>query len=98
MFFIGQADYQPFADIEESRLTLIRFGSWYTTGLGFSLVEFSQIVRDQTGQTSENAVELFYKARVRDWLTIQPDLQYIARPSGIERDAFVAGLGFEVVF
>ncbi len=173
MFFIGQADYQPFADFEDSRLTLVRLGSWYTTsdtaaldgnsvfddnygffttidrmlftesddaqqglgaffqfswapparnqldrnygaglvyrgllpgrdtdtlGLGFSLVEFSHVLRNTTGQTSENAVELFYEARVRDWLTIQPDLQYIARPSGIERDAFVAGLGFEVVF
>lgn len=173
MFFIGQADYQPLADFEDSRLTLVRFGSWYTTsdtealdgsslfgdnygfyttidrmlfheaddavqglgaffqfswapparnqldrnfgaglvyrgllpgrntdtlGLGFSLVEFSSVLSNQTGQTSENAIELFYKAQLRDWLTIQPDLQYIARPSGIERDALVVGLGFEAAF
>lgn len=173
MFFIGQADYHPFADIEDSKLTLVRLGSWYTTsdtaaldgnsvfddnygfyttvdrmllteadapeqglgtffqfswapparnqldrnfgaglvyrgllpgrdidtlGLGFSLVEFSSFLRNSTGQTSENAIELFYKARLSDWLAVVPDLQYIARPSGIQRDALVAGLGFEVAF
>ena len=172
-FLIGQADYQPFADIEDSKLTLVRFGSWFsssdtesldgnsifednygfyttvdrmliteshdatqglgaffqfswapsdrnqlvrnygaglvyrgllprrdadTLGLGFTLVEFSSVVRDATGQTSENAVELFYKARVRNWLSLQPDLQYIARPNGIERDALVVGFNFEVAF
>lgn len=173
MFFIGQADYEPFANNEDALLTLVRLGSWLTTsdtasldansvfennygfyttvdrmliaenddaaqglgaffqfswapsdrnqlvqnygsglvyrgllpdrdddtlGLGFSLVEFSNIQTEQTGQTFENAVELFYKARVRKWLAIQPDMQYIARPSGIERDAIVFGLGFEAAF
>lgn len=173
MFFIGQADWQPFADLEDSQLTLIRLGSWYTTsdtdsldggtvygdnygfyttldrmlvpetddagqglgvfaqfswatpsrnqldrnygaglvyrglvpdrdsdvlGLGFSLVEFSPTVRNTTGQTSENAVELFYKAQLREWLSFQPDIQYIARPNGIERDALVVGFGFEAAF
>jgi porin len=173
MFFIGQADYEPFADREEALLTLIRLGAWYTSsdteavdensvydgnygfyvtvdrmlfteaddaeqglgaffqfswapadrnqvdrnfgaglvyrgllpgrdtdtfGGGFSLIEFSPDLHEQTGQTSENAIELFYKAWPREWLAIQPDLQYIARPSGIERDALVAGLRFEVTF
>ena len=173
MFFIGQADFQPFADREDSLLTIIRLGTWYTSsdteavdggsiyegnygfyvtvdrmlwpeaddaeqglgaffqfswapsdrnmidrnfgaglvyrgllpgrdedtlGVGFSLVEFSPVLRDLTGQTSENAIELFYKARVREWLAIQPDLQYIARPSGIGRDALVVGLRFEASF
>ncbi len=69
-----------------------------TLGCGFTLVEFSPAVYVSTGQTAENAIELFYKAPVRDWLTIQPDLQYIVRPSGIEADALVVGLGFESVF
>ena len=173
MFFIAQADYQPFADREDAKLTLLRFGSWYTSsdteavdttsvydgnygfyttvdrmlfseaddptqglgaffqfswapadrnsidtnfggglvyngllpgrdtdtcGGGFSLVEFSPDLTIQTGQTSENAIEVFYKARLRDWLAIQPDLQYIVRPSGIERDALVAGLRMDVTF
>ena len=67
-----------------------------TCGGGFSLIEFSPDLRATTGQTSENAIEIFYKDRPRDWLAIVPDLQYIARPSGIERDALVVGLRFEI--
>ncbi len=170
MFFIGQADYQPFAGIEDSRMTLFRFGSWYTSsdtasldglsvfennfgfyttvdrmlfsepddaeqglgtffqfcwapsdrnildrnygaglvyrgllpnrnadtiGVGFSLVEYSPVQFGLTGATAENAIEFFYKARVRNWLTLEPDLQYIAKPSGLERDALVVGFVFE---
>ncbi len=170
VFFIGQADYQPFADHEDARRTLIRFGGWCssshteavdasrvfennfglyvtaermllceagsadqglgaffqfswappdrnqidrafgggllsrgllpcrdqdTLGLGFSLVEFSPTLRELTGQTRENAVELFYKARLREGLAIQPDLQYIVRPSGIHHDALVVGVRVE---
>lgn len=173
MFFIGQADYQPFADQEESRLSLIRLGAWYTSsdtnavdgsrsfegnygfyaafdqmlcteaddaeqglgaffqfswapgdrnqvplgygagllyrgllegrdedtvGAGFTLIEFSSVLKAQTGQTYENAVELFYKAQLRDWLTVQPDMQYIARPFGFQRDALVVGVRFEANF
>ena len=172
MFFIGQADYQPLADIADAPLTIVRFGSWYTTsdtlavdgnsdfdnnygfyttidrmlfsesanaeqglgtflqyawapqdrnqidvtyggglvyrgllpnrdvdtlGTGFTVVEFSSALRPLTGQTSENAIELFYKARLNDWLTVQPDMQYIVRPSGTERDALIVGLQVEVV-
>jgi carbohydrate-selective porin OprB len=68
-----------------------------TCGGGFSLVEFSSNLRATTGQTNENAIEIFYKARLCDWLAIIPDLQYIARPSGIERDALVVGVRFEVI-
>lgn len=172
MFFIGQADYQPFSDIADASLTMVRFGSWYTTsdtlavdtnsdfdnnygfystldrmlisesvdaaqglgtflqyawapqdrnqidvtyggglvyrgllpnrdvdtlGIGFTVVEFSSALFPITGQTSENAIELFYKARLNDWLTIQPDMQYIARPSGIQRDSLVVGLQVEII-
>lgn len=69
-----------------------------TLGVGFSAIEFSSTLRDLTGQTSENVLELFYKVRVRRWLALQPDLQYIARPSGQERDSLVAGLRFEANF
>ncbi len=172
LFFIGQADYQPFADIADASLTIVRFGSWYTTsdtlavntssdfdnnygfyttldrvlisesvdaaqglgtflqyalapqdrnqidvtyggglvyrgtlpnrdidtlGIGFTVVEFSSALFPITGQTSENAIELFYKARLNDWLTVQPDMQYIARPSGIQRDSLVVGLQVEII-
>ena len=69
-----------------------------TLGAGFTVIEFSPTLREQNGQTSENAMELFYKARVRSWLTMQPDLQYIARPNGNGSDALVAGLRCEIAF
>ncbi len=45
----------------------------------------------------ETVVELFYKARLGPHVVIQPDLQYIANPSGVHRDAFVFGLRFQTV-
>ena len=173
LFFIGQMDYQPFADNDDALLTLIRMGAWYTNsntlsitapssydgnygffttidqmlfteqhdkeqglgtfvqfswapsnrnqvdisyggglvyrgllpghdhdtlGLGFTLIDFSSALSGLTGQTSENAMELFYKARVTEWMSIQPDVQYIVRPNGIERDALVTGLRCEIAF
>ena len=47
---------------------------------------------DQGGTDQEIMVEVFYKARINDSLSIQPDLQYVSTPSGIYPDAFVAGL------
>jgi porin len=67
-----------------------------TCGAGFTRIEFSPDLTELTGQESENAVEVFYKARLHDWLAIVPDLQYIAHPSGLYRDALVAGLRFEM--
>ncbi|MEQ1825870.1 MAG: carbohydrate porin [Pirellula sp.] len=74
-------------------------------GLGFAKAIFSDPFRAQEAvvnnviiEHSETAVETFYKWFVRDSFSVQPDLQYIARPSGQHRDALVAGLRFEVVF
>ena len=50
------------------------------------------------GPDEETAIELFYKFQFKPRLSVQPDLQYIASPSGVERDAFVAGTRFQVVF
>jgi porin len=172
MFFLGQADYMPFADCDDAPLTIFRGGAWFsssdteavnatrtfdgnygfyttidrsilrevgapeqglaaffqfcwapgdrnqveqgvgaglvytgllegrdadTCGGGFSLIQFSPDVRAVTGQTSENAIEVFYKAQLCDWLAIKPDLQYIARPSGIYNDAMVVGIRFEMI-
>jgi porin len=62
-------------------------------GLGVAYVGFSDLLPQQT---SETAVELFYKAQLSPWTILEPDLQYIARPNGQQRDAFVFGLRFEV--
>lgn len=173
LFFIGQADYQPFADNEDALLTIMRVGGWFTSsetlstvnsstydsnygfyatidqmlfterddkeqglgifcqlswapsdrnqvdintaagavyrgllpsrdqdtlGLGFTQINFCSALRNTTGQTNENALEIFYKARIREWIAIQPDMQYIARPSGVGRDALVTGLRCEIAF
>ena len=60
-----------------------------TCGLGLAKVIFSDRLPN-TG--SETAIEIFYKLRLGKFVFLQPDLQYIAQPSGIYRDAFVAGL------
>lgn len=69
-----------------------------TWGVGCSQIQFSPELEAITGQASEIATEAFYKARLNDWFSIALDLQYISRPSGIYRDAMVAGFRFEVKF
>jgi porin len=46
----------------------------------------------------ETSVELTWRAPVTDWLTLQPDVQYILNPGTYRsaRDALVIGLRFEV--
>lgn len=56
-------------------------------------------VRHNLGGTGkETALELFYKAHLTKWSTVQPDCQYIFSPSGIYRDSIVVGLRYQVVF
>lgn len=50
----------------------------------------------QGGTNRETAMEIFYKAVITDRVSLQPDLQYIVTPSGLERDALVAGVRFQV--
>jgi porin len=48
-------------------------------------------------QRRETTVEITYRAPVTDWLTLQPDLQYVRQPGfdpGLE-DAWVIGLRLE---
>lgn len=171
MFYLGQIDWQPLADVENALMTIVRFGSWYTNsdtmavdgqsvfegnygfyvtvdrsllpeaddpdqglaafgqfswappdrnqvdqhfaaglvyrgllpsrdidtvGLGVTQIAFCPDQRELTGQTDETAVELFYKARFGERWAVEPDLQYIARPSGVGNDALVAGVRFEM--
>jgi porin len=50
----------------------------------------------------ETSLELTYRAVLSDWLTVQPDIQYIINPglvspvNGKVKDAFVFGLHFEM--
>jgi porin len=56
-------------------------------GAGFAWAEL-----DQGGTNEEIAFEVFYKAQVTPWMSVQPDFQYIKTPSGIYPDALVVGL------
>jgi porin len=60
-------------------------------GAGISWAELFQ-----GGTNRETVFEFFYKAQVTPQTSLQPNLQYIATPSGIERDALVVGLRFQV--
>ncbi|NBA96616.1 porin [Pseudomonas sp. R5(2019)] len=48
-------------------------------------------------QGSETNVEIYYGIAATRWLTVRPNLQFIARPGGVSavNDAWVAGLKFE---
>jgi carbohydrate-selective porin OprB len=48
------------------------------------------------GNNQETVFEFFYKAQITSWTSVQPDLQYIATPSGIYRDAIAVGVRFQV--
>lgn len=52
----------------------------------------------QGGTNQETAIEFFYKAQITELVSIQPDVQYIVTPSGIERDAVVAGVRFQAAW
>lgn len=64
------------------------------TGIGVGNATFSNLT---PALVDETIIELFYKLQLTPYTVLQPDLQYIASPSGAGRDAFVAGLRFEVV-
>jgi porin len=61
-------------------------------GAGISWAELFQ-----GGTNQETVFELFYKVQLTPGLSLQPDIQYIATPSGIHRDALAAGVRFQVV-
>jgi porin len=74
-------------------------------GAGVATVVFSREFRDFTFldsgdvvRHSETAFEMFYKYKWSDYCTIQPDLQFIARPGGQFKDALLPGVRFQLVF
>ena len=50
------------------------------------------------GKRAETAIELTYKVQLKDWLTVQPDAQYVIHPNGDRTipNAVVIGLRFSV--
>jgi len=73
-------------------------------GIGFSYTRLSAKLRDDAGESlgshHEAILEATYKVQVKDWLTVQPDFQYIFNPGASEKlpNAFVAGVRFNVTF
>jgi len=67
---------------------------------GSNYMRYARDVEGQAVDHSETAIELTYQARVRPWLIIQPDLQYVINPSMDRRldNALVAGIRTEVIF
>lgn len=64
------------------------------TGVGIAVAYFSDRMALPEDET---VVEFFYKIPLTPYIMIQPDVQYIASPSGVERDAMIIGLRFEAV-
>ncbi|MGE0759092.1 MAG: carbohydrate porin [Pirellulaceae bacterium] len=50
----------------------------------------------QGGSNRETVLEVFYRAQLAPRISLQPDLQYIATPSGIYPDALVVGLRLQM--
>ncbi len=70
----------------------IPYRSEDVTGIGASYIRFSDAAGAGFDKRAETTVEMFYKIRLNAWLSVQPDLQYVHDPGGInsQRDA-VAG-------
>jgi len=79
-FVLGMVYSGPFSGCDED-----------TIGAGIAWARV-----DQGGTNQETAIVVFYKARVNSSLSIQPDIQYIASPSGIHSDALAVGLRVEL--
>ncbi len=62
-------------------------------GIGVAYAELFQ-----GGTNQEVTYELFYRAQITERIVLQPDLQYITTPAGIERDALVVGTRFVVTW
>lgn len=63
-----------------------------TAGLGFGHFTIAEQIGHTPGRGSEWFAEGFYKLRLTDFVSFQPDLQWFAHPGGDRRDALVAGI------
>jgi porin len=97
----GRADRSAFANYFGGGLT---FSAPFTrrpndvVGIGVAWAEIGDIERASPDSTSETVIELFYKLPITPWMTLNPDIQWVDRPSGLDGGAFVAGLRVATVF
>lgn len=66
-------------------------------GVGLAHTKFSSVREADSDMTYESAIECFYRAQLRPWAAVQPDVQFISNPGGNLRDSLTAGLRFEIV-
>ena len=69
-------------------------------GVGFSYTNLSESLGTPTETRHEAALEATYKAKLKDWLTVQPDCQCIFNPGAVHKasNALVAGVQVVVSF
>jgi len=73
-------------------------------GLGLSYTKLSKNLRDETGEPvethHETILEATYKIQIKDWLTLQPDCQYLFNPSASQKtaNALIVGLRLNLTF
>ncbi|NMH59233.1 carbohydrate porin [Alteromonas ponticola] len=65
-------------------------------GIAYTVVRLSNVV--PASHSSEKALELFFKSQLREWVSVKPNLQYIANPSGESRNHFVGTLRVEMSY
>lgn len=67
-------------------------------GLAFGWHQFDRQLHKLENKTSEKVIELFYKIKLTEFLYIQPDIQYIIKPNGTDKNALVFGIRSCIVF
>jgi porin len=64
-----------------------------TAAFGLAFGEFSKYLK---GQNDEMVLEWTYAMTLAPWLTLQPDVQYIVKPSGMSHIANALVLGMQI--
>lgn len=67
-------------------------------GLAFGWHQFDRQLHRLEHKTSEKVIELFYKIKLTEFLYIQPDIQYIIKPNGTDKNALVFGIRSCITF
>ena len=67
-------------------------------GIAFGWHQFDKQLHKTEHRTAEKVIELFYKIKLTEFLYIQPDIQYIIKPGGSDKNAFALGLRSCIVF
>jgi porin len=68
------------------------------TGIGTAIADVSNRYKSIDGRTQESVLEIFHKIRLTNWLTIQPNMQYIFNPGGGGKNAFAMGIRSVITF